>query len=377
MPFIFLFCNDLLFFHNEFYKQDAKQNDRERNCRQDLLTVNGRAEQGISVFLHSVENAATYHGSSKATKSADTEFDRGSLHEIFAINVIVRQIDQILACARAGNVIYDRIQNNEPPERRSGKNIDQISDSCNGHTELNALRIGALIRITRDRLGEACANETTRNIDDLHRSDRKQKILGLINSHESDRHINGHAPDHVNDNGVAESLVGKQHANDLPERLRFFRRLLFDLLIFHAHQADKVTDRENKHHRSDKDKSALDIAGFGKAVHCPSHGKADDNARDQRNDLFCSRKIRSSVRINIGVTPVKDHGGYKIISEIGDHQTANDNDHAKRLRNIEKRKQIQNEEAHLAYTVDRYRNQFDVPYMLYNENGAKLEQKRK
>ena len=372
----FLFCNNFLFFHHQFHKQDTEKDDGKRDSGKDLLTVHRHAENGIAVFLHGIENTASEHGGGKSAKTAYAVFDSGCLNEIFTVDVIVRQVDQVLACAGAGDVIDHRIENDEPPKRRRSKNIDEIADGGDRHAELDSLRVGALVGVMRDGLREARADQTARDIDDLHRADREKKLLGLIRSHKADGHINGNGPDAVDGNGIAKALVGKQRAHDLCKRLRFLLRLSFRLLIFHAHQTDEVSDGKDQHHGGSKEKAAFYIACLNEAVDRPPHGKADGNARNEGNDLLGRREIRASARLDVGVAPVEDNGGHEVVSEIRDEQAPHHGDNAKRPWNIEKRKQVEHQKEHLAYAVDGDRHQLDIADMLYDENGAKLEQER-
>ena len=299
------------------------------------------------------------------------------MNEIFAVNVIVGHVDEILARARAGDVINDRIKNDEEPKGRRREDIDEITDGGDRHAELDACRVGALIRITRDRLGEARADQTARDIDDLHRADREQKLLRFVGSHKSDGHINGDRPDHVNDDCRAKALIGKELADDLAEGLGLHLLLFFDLLIFHAHQTDEITDGEDQHHRGNKEESALDVTRLGKAVHRKAHGKADDDAGNEGDDLLGRREICAPVGIHVRISPIEDQGSHEVISEISDEQTANDDHGAELLRYMKERQQIKDQKAHLADTVNGYRHELDVSDMLNDEDGAKLEQKRK
>ena len=141
----------------------------------------------------------------------------------------------------------------------------------------------------------------------------------------------------MNGNGAKKALIGKQHTDHFSEGFRLFLRRGRRLAVLHKHQANEIPCGDDQHHDRDEEEPTLDVSRFDETVNCPSHGKAEHNARKKRNDFLGRREIRASLGVNVRIAPIEDHRRDEIISEISNQQASHNDHRAELLRNMEKR----------------------------------------
>ena len=159
--------------------------DREKNRddREDLLTVQTKTEEGVAVCLHVGKQTRRLERDEKSEQSCDAVLERDRRNEIALVNVVIDDIRQVGDHAGVTAVIQEKKKAHKDP------NLDGIARGRAGrdgkrgdpktHRKLDRTGKRMPIRIAPEGAGQGKARETSEHVHQLDRPDREGKLMGV------------------------------------------------------------------------------------------------------------------------------------------------------------------------------------------------------
>ena len=147
---IFLLNHDLLLFDDKLYEEDGGKGEAGGDEGENLLTVNGDAEEGIAVLLDVSEKAACKNRGAKAGNAADAVFDGGGFDEVGAVYIVIGDIDEILDGAGVADSVEENVQNDQPAAGGGDEGTDKEGQHEEYKSELDTCGEGMPVGINAE-----------------------------------------------------------------------------------------------------------------------------------------------------------------------------------------------------------------------------------
>ena len=237
-----------------------------------------------------------------------------------------------------------------------------------------------LVGIRAEGTREEHTADITDDIDDLYRTDGKQKVTDAVGTEESDGGIARNVPKHGQNDHVAKILTAEGVAYHLAHLRHVlpFGRLFPVKITLDKEEADKIGQGEDQDGHGGEDKAALQIVGRLKGIHRIADHQRHHHTADKRDHLLGGREAAAMVGINEGVAPLIEHCGDEIVTKVGKEHAGKDQHLAIREREGHKGDQIQDREEELPHRMDQGHKALGINDPLHHEyrNELKKESKR-